>query len=296
MPRCAVGATPPEVPAAIALIGDLHGSWDEREVRTFNASDYDLLIFTGDLGSGTAQNGVAIARSMAGLTKPTLVMPGNNDAPFLPEITAEFEYQRGLSAILDLSSHEGSHRGVKLCGYGLHRMSLGGEAFSVLSGRPCAMGGGEFSFPEELERNYRIADMEESTRKLLELVDAVETTRLVILGHNGPHGLGSSREDIWGCDFRPEYGDWGDPDLAAATDRAKERGHEIVVVAGHMHHGLRGGGLRRWEHRRDGIHYVNPARVPRIYASTDQEIRYHVALHIDGDGFRFAPITWNDDD
>ena len=35
----------------IALIGDLHSSWDETDVAYFNRSDYALLLFTGDLGA-----------------------------------------------------------------------------------------------------------------------------------------------------------------------------------------------------------------------------------------------------
>ena len=82
--------------ARIALIGDLHGSFDALDVAAFNDSDYDLLIFTGDLGSGTAKNGVEIARLLSGLHTPTIVMPGNNDAPFLAEIAAEFGHQRDV--------------------------------------------------------------------------------------------------------------------------------------------------------------------------------------------------------
>ena len=77
--------------------------------------------------------------------------------------------------------------------------------------------------------------------------------RVVVLAHCGPHGLGATRESIYGCDFRPEQGDWGDRDLAEALEYARECGKRVVaVVAGHMHHALRGGGERVWRERRDG--------------------------------------------
>ena len=282
--------------ARIALIGDLHGSFDALDVAAFNDSDYDLLIFTGDLGSGTAKNGVEIARLLSGLHTPTIVMPGNNDAPFLAEIAAEFGHQRGLSAILDLDLSIASTRAkVILCGYRLHRLPLPGLVLSVVTGRPCAMGGGEFSFPAEVSRVYGIGPMHDSTERLLSLVDAVDTDRLLLLGHNGPHGLGGRATDLWGADFRPEHGDWGDPDLAAAVIRAKDRGLDTLVVAGHMHHHTRTGEMRHWRVHRDGVEFVNPARVPRIYAGSDCEMRYHVAIDIDGDQLDVREVEWPSD-
>ena len=110
--------------------------------------------------------------------------------------------------------------------------------------------------------------MQESAGALLRLVDQVSTPTLLILAHNGPRGLGDRAHDIWGCDFQDEEGDWGDPDHEVAVARAVERGLRTVVVAGHMHHRVRGGGRRVWQTIRDEVLYVNPARVPRIYAST----------------------------
>lgn len=85
----------------VALIGDLHGHWDDWDVEWFNLSDYHLILFTGDLGSGIGAAGVKVARSIARLAKPALVMPGNNDVRFQPAIAAEFAHQRGLIAFLE---------------------------------------------------------------------------------------------------------------------------------------------------------------------------------------------------
>ena len=46
----------------VGLIGDLHSSWDDADVQHFNESDYDLLLVTGDLGGGTLQSGLQVAR------------------------------------------------------------------------------------------------------------------------------------------------------------------------------------------------------------------------------------------
>lgn len=279
--------------ARIALIGDLHGSFDALDVAAFNDSNYDLLIFTGDLGSGTAQNGVEIARLLSGLRTPTLVMPGNNDAPILADIAAEFGHQRGLAAILDLDLSVATRRAkVILCGYRLHRLPLPGLVLSVVTGRPCAMGGGEFSFPAEVSRVYGVATMHDSTKRLHGLVDAVDTDRLLILGHNGPLGLGKRATDLWGADFLPGAGDWGDPDLEAAVVRAKDRGLDTVVVAGHMHQRTKTGEMRTWRMNLDGVEFVNPARVPRIYSGATCELRYHVSIDIDAEHLDVREVEW----
>src|SRR4051812_42465028 len=73
-------------PLRIGVLGDLHGFWDDWDARWFGASDHDLVLFTGDLGSGTGSNGVRIARSIGRLDKRALVMPGNNDVTALVDI------------------------------------------------------------------------------------------------------------------------------------------------------------------------------------------------------------------
>ena len=57
----------------------------------------------------------------------------------------------------------------------------------------------------------------------------------------------------------------------------------LAVVAGHMHHRLKGGGERKWLVESDGVLYVNAARVPRIEKSGQ---RYHVCLETDGERAR----------
>jgi uncharacterized protein (TIGR04168 family) len=291
-----------EVPGKVAVIGDLHGSWDDWDVAWFNASDYELLLFTGDLGSGTGAAGVKIARSIARLAKPALVMPGNNDVAYQPAIAAEFAHQRGLIELLAAGARErsrglaGASGRVEVCGYSLHPLSLGGRALTLLAGRPHALGGRELSFPEHLERNYAISSIEASTARLEALVADAPTEELIVLSHNGPAGLGSAPTDIWGCDFREGAGDWGDPDLAVALDGARARGKRVLaVIGGHMHLKTRTGAERVPRLEREGTLYLNPARVPRIQGGRNGVQRSHVCLEVDAAGIRAREVVVTSD-
>lgn len=226
----------------IALIGDLHGIWNRRDNDFFNEADYNLLLFVGDLGSGTLGNELSILRLISHLRVPGLVLPGNNDAQYLGPLAAELAYQSGADALRELA---GIAPAVYLepCGYSNHQLETEGGPVTLIAARPCAMGGSEFSFAAELERNYDVASLKDSTRRLKEQVDSAPTMALVFLGHNGPFGLGGQPGDLWARDFALPGGtesnpplDWGDTDYQEAIDYARSRGKEILgVVGGHMH-------------------------------------------------------------
>jgi uncharacterized protein (TIGR04168 family) len=282
----------------IGLIGDLHGSWDDWDTRYFSASDYQLLLFVGDLGSSASDNGVRIARSIGRMDKTALVMPGNNDARNSPQIAAELGHQRGLWALRKVAATLGtrppsaSSQHVRLCGYSVHPFELDGRRLSVLAARPFAMGGGELSFADRLRESYGIDSMEASREKLRSLVDESASEELIVLAHNGPAGLGAEKTDLWGCDFREQASDWGDADLTDCVAYAKSRGKRVLaVLAGHMHSPTRERATRRWQTTRDGTLYVNPARVPRIWEDADAKYRHHVALELDAHGLSAREIV-----
>ena len=52
----------------------------------------------------------------------------------------------------------------------------------------------------------------------------------------------------------------------------------LAVVAGHMHHRLRGGGARRWKAEQDGVLFLNAARVPRVFHHEGRQVRHHLRL------------------
>jgi uncharacterized protein (TIGR04168 family) len=274
----------------IGVVGDLHTYWDEVDVGQFDRSNYDLLYFTGDLGGGSRDSSLRVARVISRLRKQALVMPGNNDTGDIAELGAELAHRAGLkrlSAIRQGADDDdaGPNAGIRLCGYSNHRIMRGPVDVTVIAARPHSMGGQVLSFAEHMAATYGIDSMEMSTERLLSLVDATETTDLMFFSHNGPTGLGGEPHDMWGCDFKPGGGDWGDPDLAAAITYARAGGKRVLaVVAGHMHLRTKGGDERPWRLERDGVTYVNAARVPRIFPGEDDVHRHHVALTLTADG------------
>lgn len=270
------------------MVGDLHSSWGPEDVSFFNASAYEMLLVTGDLGRTRTQDGRRIARSLAQLKQDVLVMPGNNDVEEYPHIQAELTYRRARADLLELDADGGAHHEpARLCGYSLHPLALQSLPLTLIAARPFAMGGGELSFPQALARTYGVHSMQQSIERLRALVDRAPTEQLVFFAHNGPFGLGGAADDPWGRDFAPEAGDWGDPDLADAIGYARAQGKKVLaVVAGHMHWQLRDrpGQLRRWQLLRDGTLYVNAARVPRAFAQHGGAVRSHVCLQLTAAG------------
>lgn len=263
--------------ACIALIGDVHSAWTADDTTFFNASRYPLLLVAGDLGGSEARDGLTIARMMAGLTRRTLVMPGNNDVREYAKIAAELTYRHARQELLDGTPGVGP----RACGYSTHALRLGAVDLTVITGRPFAMGGCELSFPDELERSFGVSTLEQSKERLCALVDEAESEQLVFFGHNGPAGLGGEADAPWGRDFDPAAGDWGDEDLRGAIDYAISKGRKVpAVIAGHMHWRLKVGGQRRWQLRKGETLYVNTARVPRIFVQEGTRVHQHMALTI----------------
>ncbi len=272
----------------IGVIGDLHTHWDDIDVLQFCQSDYDLLYFTGDLGGGTPESCLRVARNLSQLNRTTLVMPGNNDLADIDEFAAELHHRSGLQTIAAIrqgqdSPAAASHGGINLCGYSLHSFDHHDTDFTIVAGRPHSMGGPDLSFTDYMVRTYGIGSVTESADRLVALVDETPSDTLLFFSHNGPTGLGGAPEDMWGCDFMPDGGDWGDPDLRTAIDYAKQAGKRVLaVIAGHMHLRTKEGAERPWSREVNGTLYVNAARVPRIF-SDDDVYRHHVRLSVTND-------------
>jgi uncharacterized protein (TIGR04168 family) len=80
----------------------------------------------------------------------------------------------------------------------------------------------------------------ESVRRICDAASAAPKADVVVMvGHNGPAGLGTAAHDICGVDFRPAAGDHGDPDLAAALAVLHDQGRCASTAA----HSLR----RAWQ-------------------------------------------------
>lgn len=273
----------------IGVVGDPHGGWGPKDLQYFDQSTYDLVLITGDLGGGTERSAIEVARSLGRMRKPTLVMLGNNDAECAPSIAAEIQHQRGLAALGTIGSggfdRFGGVDGPRLCGYSSHNLDRFVPGLSLIAGRPFACGGDHFSYPERLAELYNVHSFRESEERLCGLVRICPGDKLIFLAHNGPNGLGDGPADIWGRDFGGGVGDHGDSDLTTAIDYAHSLGKKVLaVVGGHMHLRTRTGEERPVFAERNGVLFVNAARVPRVLESAQGSVRHHVALDIDPAG------------
>ena len=274
----------------LAIVGDIHANWDAADAAYFARSRYDAVLFTGDLPRMRShRNQYKLARLVSKVGKPAWMVPGNHDATTLTQILSELNgLPTPVSSRLQQARVGRLRRAlgpVVLGGYSRHRLPEGaGHAPVDLSiARPHAMGGG-LSFPYHLERAHGVRSLDESADRLCSLVDGSEAGRLVFLAHNGPVGLGEAPTDPFGCDFKREAIDWGDPDLRRAVDHALASGRKVLaVVAGHMHHRTLGRQLRTWHVFDGGVHYVNAARVPRWIKRDGRRMRHHVSLSIGAD-------------
>jgi len=284
----------------IAIVGDVHLDFDDWDADWFNQASYDWILFTGDLVKTTGRGGRRVCHAMRRLTTPAFVIPGNHDSVHATQMLAEALGADGVARWLRgdqsgrvsaLAEHVAP---VTVAGYSRHPLGHGALSCDLIVARPHSMGGDRLHFASYLSEAFGVTSLEDSKRQLKALVDASEAERLIFLGHNGPAGLGGQRHDIWGCDFRKTEGDSGDPDLAAAVAYARSVGKQVVaVVAGHMHHGLRGGGTRTWQVQREATLYVNAARVPRIERQATSSRRHHVCLEV-GCGEAHAREIWVD--
>jgi uncharacterized protein (TIGR04168 family) len=153
------------------------------------------------------------------------------------------------------------------------------------------MGGPSLSFPDYMAETYAVKSLAHSTERLIELVESSGTDDLIFLAHNGPLGLGDDAHAMWGCDFKPGGGDWGDPDLTAAIAHARSQGRRVLaVIGGHMHLRTKQGVVRPWLTEVDGTLYINAARVPRIFSGDDDVYRHHVCLTISADGLEAEEV------
>lgn len=271
----------------LCALGDLHGALDDDDIAWLNAQDVDGVLICGDLGG--PDGGVGIARRLASLRVPAVMIAGNHDAVTLPQHGAEMLGQRaladrfGASMPARVAALRDALGPVALGGWSTHAFGDG----VVICGRPHSYGGPVMGFSGYLAAAWGVPDLDASGARLVAAVCRAPPGPRVVLAHNGPTGLGSTRDAPFGRDFHRAEGDWGDVDLSHALDA----GGVHAVVAGHMHHRLSGGGQRRTFGVRAGVPVVNAAQVPRI---TRDGWRHHVELVVDGDTARVWTVRRRD--
>ncbi|MEQ9364889.1 MAG: metallophosphoesterase [Leptospirales bacterium] len=281
----------------IAIIGDIHKAWDGFDIDYFNQSACDAILILGDL-PGRSHRGVnGVAERLARLKKPAYFMPGNHDGVTLGQFMGELrQNQKWIEKYAPrqaplCESLEAALGAIVYTGYSRHVLEFGDERINLIAGRPHSMGGPTLAFAPYLSERFGVATLADSAARLRALFDECDGP-IIFFSHNGPAGLGAERDSIWGCDFMPEGGDFGDPDLAEALSYARSKNKTVLaVIAGHMHHHLRGGGERRWFLRDEhGTAIVNAARVPRILKLKGERRHHHIALQIEGGSARITEI------
>lgn len=272
-------------PFRIAVVGDIHLHWDEHDVQFFQQSQYDVVLFVGDLPEYRLNKVFSLARQLRSINKPTFLIPGNHDALNMLQLAGEFWRKPWMirwgakGHVKRVQKLKEALDPIELCGYSCH--TLPGSDISLISGRPHSMGGA-LNVAPYLQEAFGVGSMEASGELLCKLVDEAPQRRCLFLAHNGPKGLGSEPGAPWGADFTPQPTDWGDADLQVAMDYAKTSGKEVIgVVAGHMHSPTKNKGrFRKWATLLDGSWFVNAARVPRILERNGQTQHHHIAFDV----------------
>ena len=248
----------------LCFVGDLHGQFDDEDLRYLDNAGYRLTIFIGDLGD----EDVKMARRVAKLPFETRCILGNHDA------WRSFR-EKAASPALRESLELLAERHLAYDVYDLDEQEL-----SIVGARPFSWGGPSLRSPELYKELYDVVDHESSAAKIVEAAERASYRDLCIVAHNGPYGLSKRSSDIFGKDFGRPGGDWGDRDLQMALRTLEQRGFRIpLVVAGHMHHQLlhpRGDFRKRCLVRGETV-FVNVARVPRIFKSSNGETIRHYA-------------------
>jgi uncharacterized protein (TIGR04168 family) len=235
----------------IAVLGDLHGDFD-AVLDAALLEPFAMRLCTGDLtpNRGRERFDVAlrVAEDLASLR--VRVVLGNHDGP------TAFTGRSFPKSYLRLDEVFGDLHVAGRC------VDFPDLDVSLVGARPLTSGGHDYRFPVPGREDWSLRQWGEAIHELLR---SARCSRVVVLAHCGPSGLGATREAPFGCDFRLEEGDWGDPDLRLALDAARKDGVPVVaVVAGHMHHALRGGGVRIPCQREGDVLHVNAAVVPRV--------------------------------
>jgi uncharacterized protein (TIGR04168 family) len=249
----------------IAVAGDLHDQWDERDNRLLERLAPDALLLVGDLSDGRGR----IPRLLGDLSLPLACVLGNHDAGRDP---SGHRLRRQSDLLGELH-----------CGWGLRQLVPPGLA--VVGGRPGTAGGG-FHLSKAVKAAYGPVDLHESAARIERAALAADPDLpLLVLAHCGPSGLGSEARDPCGRDWKRPACDWGDQDLELAIERIRRHRPVPLVVFGHMHHSLR---LHQGERRslvrdRHGTLHLNAACVPRHGVDRQGRTLRHLSW-----------ITWRD--
>lgn len=182
----------------IAIVGDIHTHWSDDDVRYFNQSEYDTVLFVGDLPDRKLWEVNAEARKLARVRKPAYCIPGNHDALTLLQLVGEFFMNPTLIRVGAPGHRKRVARlrealgPVMLCGYSWHPLPTPEEPVGLVVGRPHSMGGG-LNVAPYLADAFAVYSLEQSGERICRLIDEVPYRRLILMAHHGPGASGLAR-------------------------------------------------------------------------------------------------------
>ena len=296
----AVNSNPP-ANMTVFVVGDLHGCWEQADEEYYAIRKPDLLLWTGDLADNVLQS-PAIAYSLAQLDS-TYGILGNHDGAPTMLVVQEARNNRLAQLWLGVGHARRVRRLKRLLGnreVGFEIRDFSELGVSLVGMRPLSSGAGKpTSFSKTLQKVYGVED---SLAAIKLDIDTAEYDKLIMLGHNGPAGLGYEVDAPFGRDWRPEGGDVGDADYREAIEYAQQQGKQVVLaVGGHMHDVVnprRGRDRRRVPLRfLDGVPVLNACRVPRIIHEDGKHWHYHYECQFGESGLlKVELVSWNSTD
>lgn len=272
----------------IAVVGDVHDHWDHEDEVALKSLGVDLVLLVGDFGNES----VEVVRSVSQMNLPKAVILGNHDAwynatdwgiqqcPY--DRTQENRLQQQLDLLGDLH-----------VGYG--KLDFPELGLSVVGSRPFSWGGSSWKNEKFYRDRCGVSSFEESVERIVTAASKTQSETVILIGHNGPTGLGILPEDPCGRDWKPLGGDHGDPDFEQAIAEIQQLGKAVPLVAfGHMHHTLRHTKqqLRRAIHTSEGTVYLNAASVPRITQNQGDRLRNFSVVTLEGGVVSHASLVW----
>lgn len=283
----------PTQPIKIAIVGDVHDQWETADEIALQQLGVDLVLFVGDFGN----EAVELVGRIAALDLPKAAIFGNHDAwftasdwgrskrPYDPKVEDRVQQQTNLL-------------GANCVGYG--KLDFPQFNLSVVGSRPFSWGGPQWKYSDFYEDRFGIDSFAASTQRIVEMANNSICEHLIIIGHNGPTGLGEDPESICGKDWgEPIGGDYGDPDLEDAISILQAQGKSIPLVTfGHMHHKLRHTKecLRQPIVVHPGTVYLNAARCPRILSTIERTVRNFSIVTIVNGKVAQAGLVWMTED
>ncbi|MDJ0594440.1 MAG: TIGR04168 family protein [Pleurocapsa sp. MO_226.B13] len=276
----------------IAVVGDVHNQWDEGDEQALKYLGIDLVLFVGDFGD----EAVEVVGKIAAVKTPKAAIMGNHDAWYSASSWGRQKapYDHGVE---DRVQQQLDLLGEAHVGYS--KLDFADYDLSVVGSRPFSWGGAIWRNSEFYRDRYNIKSFAESTEQIVTSAKNAAHKTIIIVGHNGPYGLGDKPESICGRDWKSEGGDYGDPDLTQAIADIRNLDKSIPLVTfGHMHHALKytPGKRRTIVEVRDDTVYLNAACVPRIMKNSNGVKRSFSLVTLSQGEVREISLVWIDRD